>query len=153
MTEKEQIKKAFENFMEDNRTRLSKSVNGMMAAEYVDADPAARSVTLRFPVLPWEGNRVGMLHGGIMAAMLDHVSNLTVSYYLGHWAPTLSMNLDYIHPASMGDSLLATASILSHGKKIIRITGRLVSEKNGKLIATCTASFFNKGDTSGGDQK
>lgn len=144
MSEKEHIEAAFQNFMEDNRTRLKDTVNGMMQAQYVDADPSARSVTLRFPVLAWEGNRAGMLHGGIMASMLDHVSNLTVSYYLGHWAPTLSMNLDYIHPAALNDQLLATASVISQGKKIIRVSGKLVNEKNGKLIATCTATFFNK---------
>lgn len=144
MTEKEKIQAAFQEFIADNNTRLKDSVNGMMKAEYVDGNPQTSSVTLRFPVLPWEGNRTGLLHGGIIASMLDHVCNLTVSYYLGHWAPTLSMNLDYIRPAPIGETLLATASIISQGRKIIRISGRLTEEKSGKLIAICTATFFNK---------
>lgn len=144
MWEKEDVKIAFQEFINENQTRLKDSVNGMMKAEYIDCNPKLRSITLRFHALPWEANRSGLLHGGIMAAMLDHVCNLTVSYHLGHWAPTLSMNIEYIRPAHIDDVILATAEIISAGKRILRINARLQDANSSKLIASCSASFFNK---------
>ncbi|MGN0712675.1 MAG: PaaI family thioesterase, partial [Anaerovoracaceae bacterium] len=94
----------------------------------------------------WEANRVGGLHGGIMASMLDHACGLTATAWLGHWAPTMSINIDYIRPAEIGDHLLAAATVVSLGRRLIRMRGELRSEETGKVVAACSATFFNKED-------
>ncbi len=116
----------------------------MLEPEFVTATETPQSATIRFHVLPWEGNRVGILHGGAIASMLDQICGLTSSAYMGHWGPTLSLNIDFVRPANVGDVLLATATILSTGKRIIRLRAELTDEKSGKLVAACSASFFNK---------
>lgn len=141
---REEIESAFTAFLKDDLTRQGQMVNGMMAPTFVDADPDAMSVTLAFTVHPWEINRAGGLHGGVMASMLDHTLGLTAACYLGHWAPTLSLNIDYIRPANLDDKLLAKATVLSLGRRIIRMRGELLQAQTGKLVASCSATFFNK---------
>lgn len=144
MTEKEKLTAVLAALAEDCRVRQKDSVNGMMAPEFVSVDSEAMTATFRYKVHPWEGNRVGFLHGGIMTTMLDHVCGLTVSAWLGHWAPTMTMSTDFIRPANVGDSLLVTAEIISMGSRLIRMRGSIVNEESSKLIAACTATFFNK---------
>jgi uncharacterized protein (TIGR00369 family) len=140
----EEMKEAMNRMIGDDLSRQASSVNGLMIPALVDVNPAEQSATLRFSVLPWEANRVSGLHGGIMAAMLDHTCGLTASCYLGHWAPTMSLSVEYIRPANMGDCLLATATLMSMGRRLIRMRGELRQESSGKLVATCSATFFNK---------
>lgn len=144
ISEKERLAAILTALAKDSCERQKETVNGMMAPEFVDVDPEAMTASFRYTVHPWEGNRVGMLHGGIMATMLDHVCGLTVSAWLGHWAPTMSMSVDFIRPANVGDTLLVRAAIVSLGKRLIRARGELVNESTGKIIASCSATFFNK---------
>ncbi|MCI8608868.1 MAG: PaaI family thioesterase [Firmicutes bacterium] len=142
----QEIQSIFEDYLTDDLTRQAHSVNGMMAPSFVSADPDTMTATLQFTVLPWESNRTGGLHGGIIGAMLDHTCGLIVSCFLGHWAPTMNLNVEYIRPVAPGDSLLATAHIISMGRHIIRVNGALCQQASGKLVASCTATFFNKED-------
>jgi len=142
--QKEQLAAALAALAEDSCIRQKDTVNGMMAPEFVDVDPEAMTATFCYTVHPWEANRVGQLHGGIMTTMLDHVCGLTVSAWLGHWAPTMSMSTDFIRPASVGDRMMVTARIISMGRRLIRVRGDLVNEATGKLAASCNATFFNK---------
>ena len=128
----------------DSCVRQKDTVNGMMAPEFLQVDAADLSAVFRYIVRPWEANRVGGLHGGIMVSMLDHACGLMASAWLGHWAPTMSMNIDYIRPAKPGDHLLATTAIISPGRRLIRVHGQLAQESSGKIVATCSATFFNK---------
>ena len=129
---------------EDSCIRQKDTTNGMMAPEFLDVDPAADTAVFRYIVQPWEANRVGGLHGGIMASMLDHACGLTASAWLGHWAPTMSISIDYIRPAEIGDRLLAVATVVSFGRHLIRVRGELRREQTGKVVAACSATFFNK---------
>lgn len=141
---REQLAAALTALAEDSCVRQKNTVNGMMAPEFLSVDPETMTAVFRYKVHPWEGNRVGQLHGGIMTTMLDHACGLTASAWLGHWAPTMSMSTDFIRPANVGDSLLVKASIISMGKRLIRLRGDLISEETGKIIAACSAAFFNK---------
>lgn len=140
----EEITAAFEEYIKDDLERQNQMANGMMKPSFVGADPEGMSVTLHFPVLPWELNRVGTLHGGVMATMLDHTLGLAANCYVGSWAPTLSLNVDYIRPAHLGDEILATATVVFIGRRVVRMRGQLILQGTGKLVASCSASFFNK---------
>lgn len=122
-------------------------INDWLCPTFETADIAAMSATLRFPLKAWESNRVGILHGGVISTMLDRVCGLTVSAFIGHWAPTMSMQIDFIRSASIDDGdLLCMGIITALGRRLIRTRGELVRASDGKLIAACTATFFNKED-------
>lgn len=144
MADREQVLAVLTELLEDIHTRQKDTVNGLMAPEFHSIEMDARSATFCYTVFPWETNRFGQLHGGIMTTMMDHACGMTATAFTGHRAPTMTLTTDYIRPASVGDQLLVTAAVVSEGRRIIRMRGEIRQEESGKLIATCTASFFNK---------
>jgi 1,4-dihydroxy-2-naphthoyl-CoA hydrolase len=83
----------------------------------------------------------GNLHGGVLAALCDHVLG-TVLYPViarGAWAATTEFKLNYLAPITRG-ALLATASIVSLTKRtaVVRIDveneDRLVCAAQGTVL-------------------
>jgi acyl-coenzyme A thioesterase PaaI-like protein len=66
--------------------------------------------------------------------MMDHTLGIAATSRIDGWAPTISLDMEYIRPANIGDALLATASIIAMGRRIIRMQGRLINEETGKLF-------------------
>lgn len=143
-TKKEALAQYLEALLTSIRTQQADAVNGMMKPELVSINDDGTAVTFRYPVLPWESNRVGILHGGIITAMLDNACGLLASSLHQRWTPTLSLHVDFIRPANIHDQLLVTASFVSTGRHVLRLHGLLTNEKSGKTIAACSATFFVK---------
>jgi len=142
--ERGRVSAATLSLLRDVHTRQADTVNGLMAPAFHSINPENRILTLQYKVKPWEANRFGQLHGGIMTTMLDHVCGLAVTTFTGHKTPTLSLTTDFIRPASVGDVLLATATMVSSGSRIIRMRGELTHSSTGKTVAVCSGTFFIK---------
>ncbi len=141
---KEQVLVVLTELLNDVHTRQKDTVNGLMAPSLSTVDFESQSATFCYTVHPWEANRFGQLHGGIMTTMLDHACGLVITAYTGCKAPTLNLTTDYIRPAGVGDVLLVKATVVSAGRRIIRMQGEITQKESGKLIATCTGAFFIK---------
>lgn len=88
-------------------------------------------------------NRHGILHGGMVATLLDVVCGNTASHYFDpvNHAPlvTVSLNLSYVAAARAG-RVIATARPVGGGKSIAYINGELC-DQTGQVIATATGIF------------
>ena len=144
MTDIERVTQVLTELLEDVHTRQKDTINGLMDPQLHQINVDEQSVTFRYTVLPWEANRYGQLHGGIMTAMMDHACGLAVTAYTGYKAPTLDLSADFIRPANVGDHLLVKAEVLSAGRTVIRMRAEIRPQETGKVIAACTANFFNK---------
>lgn len=140
--DRQKILDVLHELLDDVNTRQKDTVNGLMAPAFHSLHPEDQSATFCYIVHPWEANRFGQLHGGIMTTMMDHACGLTITAYTGHKAPTLHLTTDYIRPAAVGEELLVTACIVSAGRRVIRMRGEICRQDSGKLVATCTGSFF-----------
>lgn len=128
---------------EEAATIHKEQVNGMMAPEFVSCDAAEHSLTMRFEVLPWEKNRVGVLHGGVWAASFDYTMGTLARFYAGSsFCPTVSLDIKYIRPVPLGQRFLVRAKATARGKRIIQLTAEAFSEETGKLAATAAAVFM-----------
>ena len=102
-----------------------------------------KSVTIRYPVLDWELNHMGSMHGGMVAAAIDTTSGIATSHFAKHnITTTVSLNINYLLPALAGDAMLVTAKIDHLGKRLVNVTVTCRSEKSGKIIATATVNFM-----------
>ena len=102
-----------------------------------------RSITVRFPILKWELNHMGSMHGGLIAAAVDTVSGMASSQFSGcHINPTINISINYLLPALDGDAMLVTAKIDHLGKRLVNLTSTCRSETSGKTIATATVNFM-----------
>jgi acyl-coenzyme A thioesterase PaaI-like protein len=123
-------------------------VNGLMEPKFRECSYEEKSLTLCFPVLEWERNRAGAMHGGMIGAAFDIAMGYLTRYLAGqNFAPTISLETVFLRPVPMGDTLVICVRANLAGRKLTHLYGEGYLESSGKLAATATASYFNE-DTS-----
>jgi uncharacterized protein (TIGR00369 family) len=98
-------------------------------------------VVVKLPVRDELLTPFGNLHGGVMAALVDHTTGIVVYPHMtaGHWAATTEFKLNYLAPVKGGD-LYAEATLVSMTKRtaVVRADvtneGRLVCIAQGTLL-------------------
>ena len=82
----------------------------------------------------------GLLHGGILACLLDEVMS-NVAYATGNTCVTASIEIRQRQPVKVEVPLVITAWITRHRKKLIETAGK-VTLKDGTVIAESSAKQF-----------
>ena len=112
---------------------------GWLGIRPVDFGPGTMTATLT--VRPELLTPFGNLHGGVLAALCDHVLG-TVCYPViprGAWAATTEFKLNYLAPVTTGE-LEANATIVALSKRtaVVRIEvvndGRMVCAAQGMVL-------------------
>jgi len=96
---------------------------------------------IEFEVRKEMTNPLGLLHGGVQAAILDDVIGMTVAA-LDKPNPAVSINLNFLGKAYEGDKVMAVSNVVRKGKQIIYITGELIHPEDKKIIAKCTSNML-----------
>ncbi|XP_008057579.1 acyl-coenzyme A thioesterase 13 [Carlito syrichta] len=81
-------------------------------------------------------NKMGTLHGGLTATLIDTISTMAL-LCTERGAPGVSvdMNITYMSPAKLGEDVVITAHILKQGKTLAFASVDLTNKATGKLIA------------------
>ncbi len=114
-----------------------------LQAKYIECNGDDLSITIEFPVLPWEANYVGILHGGVTCAMLDHTAGVCAICFRDEWAPTVDLDVHFLRKAEVGDTLISKAEIEFFGHRIVHMRATLTSKTSGKTVATALATYLN----------
>lgn len=90
-------------------------------------------------------NAAGTLHGGIMALITDELIGAS-NFSLNNKYIYTSVNLviDFLSPAKIGDTLIATAKVIRKGRKLNHFNCEVHSE-SGKLLAKASSSLISTG--------
>ena len=148
MVSKEQIEqeKSLREIIDQMKKNLSESIIGMMNPVFVSCNSEEKSMSVMFTTKPWMRNPVGILHGGITAAMLDNAMGMLVRYYnSGHLAPTVNMSVDYIRQIPINEPIVVKGYIVSCGATLIRARGEgKISGKSG-IVASGVATYYAAG--------
>lgn len=85
---------------------------------------------------------LGIAHGGMLATLLDSVMGLdaTQGAPADHYAVTIQLNVNYIRPGFLGETLIATSTMSHRGRSTAVARGELRTE-SGALVATGSATF------------
>ncbi len=92
----------------------------------------------------------GLLHGGILATLLDEVMS-NVAYATGETCLTAEMSLRQRKPINIDETLIITAWITRRRSKIIETAGK-VCLKDGTVVAESTAKQFIAENAAGGEK-
>ena len=130
-------------FLHRERLANPHDVNGMMDPQYVAADYYEGTTTVKFEAKAWEMNRVGIMHGGITSSMLDHTAGSAVYNFIGHWCPTLDMDIKYISQACLGDQLTCIGRVIHAGERFVTAEAVMTNDTNGRLVATGLMTYAN----------
>lgn len=97
---------------------------------WADFEPAAR----------FEGY-TGMVHGGVIGAVLDEVMAWSL-YRQETWAVTAEMSVRYRAPVQVGELTRATGwQVAARGRRI-EMAGEIRRRSDGAVLATATALFI-----------
>lgn len=121
------------------------SLNEMMKPEFLACSFDEKTLAVAFPVLEWERNRVGFMHGGIIAAAFDITTGLLARFLAEqNFAPTIQLETVFIRPIPIGDVFEVSVKTNLSGRKLTHLYAEGSLKSSGKLAATATASYFNE---------
>jgi uncharacterized protein (TIGR00369 family) len=118
----------------------------MLGWEVEASDAEAGTIELWFTAREEFLNLAGNVAGGFLAAMLDATLGPALATTLsdGEWAPTISLNVQFVRPAKPG-RLRGRGRVVRRGRDIAFLAGELID--GDEIIATATASaIIRRGD-------
>lgn len=137
---------------------LKLSLKAIKEFATVRASPHARSLGIKlveargheaWVKLPYDprfiGNpETGVIHGGVMTALLDNVCATAVLAALGTLTPiaTLDLRIDYMRPATPGKDVIAHGACYKAGQLIAFTRGTAYHDSPEDPIATAAAAFM-----------
>jgi uncharacterized protein (TIGR00369 family) len=115
-------------------------ITKLLGWKFIDFDAAGQVIRVEMQARPEFINPAGVIHGGMLAAMLDETLSPALAATLGpgEFAPTLEIKVNFISPAKVG-RVLGTGRIVSRGRSICFMEGQLHDE-GGNLLATASAT-------------
>lgn len=101
-----------------------------------------KSVEFQFTIRKEMTNPVGMLHGGVIAGMIDDCMGVNF-FILGlkYFYPTINLNVEFFNPVAEGETVMVKTQVVKQGKTVINIKADMINEKTKKLVAQATSNL------------
>ena len=111
----------------------------LLGWELESVDPDSGTIEVSFTARQEFLNPAGQVQGGFLAAMLDETLGpaLVATLSDGEWAPTISLNVQFLRPAKPG-RLRGRGRVVRRGRDIAFLAGELADGND--VVATATAS-------------
>lgn len=90
-------------------------------------------------------NPAGIIHGGVIASMLDETIGIMM-YCLPQesFRPSINLITDFLSPAKPGDKLLVKAKVTKQGKNLLHGMAQMYRLEDQRIIATGSAHHYQK---------
>jgi len=113
-----------------------------LAPEAVHAEEGR--IEIRLPVRPDFCHMADppLVHGGIIAALIDIAGHAVVAVAQGSPAPTVTLSIEFLRPAP-GPELIASAYLRRLGRSLSRADVEIHAD--GRLVALGRGTFANPG--------
>ena len=100
-------------------------------------------IVVTVPVRADMTNMMKTIHGGIVATILDDLCGTVCLISADEFFyATVTLNVDYLRPAQIGDILTCTAEVVRQGKTIINVHADL-KLPDGKIVARTSSNLIN----------
>lgn len=140
--EETECKKRMKTFI-DNRLKEDGTINAMMKMSIKEYDIAKQTITLDFPVEPWQLNPAGNMHGGIIATALD-IGMGCAAYTMSQasFTPTIQMAVNYVAAIPAGEILEIEVFNDHAGSRMAQLRAIARLKSNGQVAATANGSYI-----------
>jgi uncharacterized protein (TIGR00369 family) len=121
-------------------------INGLIRPAFGSCSEEKASIILEYPVMEWESNPNNVMHGGIIATIMDTTLGILANYLcigIGKtFAPTINMSINYLKPVPVGETLCVEAKVTSFGKSLITVYGEAYIKGTTGFTANATATYI-----------
>ena len=101
-----------------------------------------RIVTTRFTPGPEHIGFQGVVHGGILATLLDEMMVWACAIRTQRFAFCVELNVRFLNPARPGDEILATAELTADRRGKIFAAQAGLRNAKGEALATATGKYW-----------
>lgn len=118
------------------------TIAGMIKPMLLECSCEAMSTVIGFPAQEWEKNPNGVIHGGIIATMIDTAIGITTIGITDTLTPTINLQISYLRPCP-ADGLIAVRSYITMlGGSVIHTRAEMFDTREpDKLVATAEGAF------------
>lgn len=130
----------FQNQIGKDKWQFDYPLMDWLKAQVVEVENG--KVKMQFTVERYMLNPIGILHGGVMAIMLDELMG-AVSFTLGrpNGFATINMNIDYLHSAKLNEIIIGEGNIMREGKTVLHLESKIYNKEN-KILAKATSNMI-----------
>lgn len=131
----------------DNRTKRmpNSTVDPSADLTLLDCDGATGSLVLGYHTKPWMANVWGVVHGGIVAVLMDTCMGITCSLHCGVITPTISMTVNYARPVPLDAELVVRTRTIRVGATSGQISAEVYpAGQPDKLLVTASGAYCTK---------
>lgn len=103
----EELRRLAEEYLAE-RVRVQGEAGGpdvFGTARVIDCDGLTGSVLFSYETRPWMANVLGIVHGGIIATLLDSCMGLTCAVHIRGITPTVTMTVNYLRPLPLSGAV------------------------------------------------
>lgn len=131
-----------EKLLSDGAEKRKNTVAGMIEPQLLGCDCAGMSTLVGFRAKPWEVNPNGVIHGGIIATMMDTAMGITTIAITDTLTPTIDLHISYLRPCPADGMLAVRSTISMAGGSVVHVRGEMYDTRDPEtLIATAAGAF------------
>lgn len=119
----------------------------------IDCDGPTGSLTLGYETKPWMANIWGVVHGGVVATLVDTCMGITCGVQCGLITPTVSMTVNYARPVPLDAKVVVRTRTVRCGATSGQISAEVyLAGRPDQLLVTASGAYCTKkNDLLGGD--
>lgn len=136
------LREKLELICHDLQEKRSHMIAGMIKPFVIDVDEEKMCSVLGFPCMEWEQNPNGVIHGGIMATMMDTAIGLTTIVVTETLTPTINLQISYLRPCPADGTIAIRSHITMLGGSVIHTRAEAYdARKPDELVATAEGTY------------
>lgn len=112
---------------------------------FLSCDESCRILDLAYTIHPWMKNPMGVLHGGVAGILVDNAMGIACYAVCGDFTPTITMNINYLHPVPLDSTVTVRARVLSHGRTMAYASAEIfLPDQPERILITATGVYSTK---------
>lgn len=112
-----------------------------------DCDGPGLSLQLAYHTMPWMTNPMGVVHGGIIAVMLDNSMGITCCCLDGRPTPTINLNINYARPVPLNTTVVVRTHVVVFGSTSAQTTAEIfLPEDPDRILVSASGVYYTKKD-------
>lgn len=113
--------------------------------EVVFCDPDSMTLELAFHTKHWMKNPIGVVHGGVIAILLDNTMGTAIASLCGLPTPTITMTINYARPVPLDAEVRVRARVVMRGRTSSQLTAEVfLPEQPDRILVNATAVYHTK---------
>ncbi len=133
-----------EKLLEDGAEKRKNTVAGMIKPQILGCDCSSQSTLIGFPAQEWETNPNGVIHGGMIATMLDTAMGITTIAITDTLTPTIDLHVSYLRPCPADGMLAVRSTISMAGGSVVHVRAEMYDTREPEVLIATGAGAFRR---------